>query len=375
MRDAPEAGTPEGRLPSRNIAPPEDALNAAVELLRKSKRPVIVVGHGARYQMEAVVALAEQLKAPVITTFKGKGQISDSHPLAGGVLGRSGTPIASWLMNEADCLLVFGASFSNHTGITPKKPTIQVDFDLMTLARFHAIDVPVWGEIGVTAKSLAIALEDYSGTVDQTPDVAARWKIWREEKQRRTRDDRGLGINSAVLFEKLGKAIDADAIIAVDVGNNTYAFGRYFECDSQAVLMSGYLGSIGFSFAAAMGAWSATQEDDPKYKDRQVVSISGDGGFGQYLAEINTAVKYDMNITHVLMNNGELGKISKEQRAGNWEVWQTSLHNPDFSAYAELCGALGIRVTKADELDAAFEKALSHPGPALVEVMTDAELV
>ena len=86
-------------------------------------------------------------------------------------------------------------------------------------------------------------------------------------------------------------------------------------------------------------------------------------------------MKYGMNITHVLMNNGELGKISKEQRAGNWEVWQTSLHNPDFSAYAELCGALGIRVTKAEDLEAAFEKALSHPGPALVEVMTDAELV
>ncbi len=375
LENMPSPGTPKGRLPSRKIAPPEDALSAAIGLLRKSKRPVIVVGHGARYQMDSVLALAEQLQAPVITTFKAKGQIADSHPLAGGVLGRSGTPIASWLMNEADCLLVLGASFSNHTGITPKKPTIQVDFDLMTLAKFHAIDVPVWGEIGVTSELLAKALQKSSISEDQAADVAARWKIWREEKQRRTRDDRGHGINSAVLFEKLGKAIDADAVIAVDVGNNTYAFGRYFECDSQAVLMSGYLGSIGFSFAAAMGAWSATQEDDPQFKDRQVVSISGDGGFGQYLAEINTAVKYGMNITHVLMNNGELGKISKEQRAGNWEVWQTSLHNPDFSAYAELCGAMGIRVTKADDLDAAFEKALSHPGPALVEVMTDAELV
>ncbi len=375
LQDPPAPGTPTGRLPSRSIVPPEDALNAAVELLRGAKRPVIIVGHGARFHMEPVVALAEQLKAPVITTFKGKGLISDSHPLAGGVLGRSGTPIASWLMNEADCLLVLGASFSNHTGITPKKPTIQVDFDLLTLAKFHAIDVPVWGEIGVTTKALAKALEGNSVSEDQSADVAARWKIWREEKQRRTLDDQGKGINAAILFEKLGRAVASNAIIAVDVGNNTYSFGRYFECDRHAVLMSGYLGSIGFSFPAAMGAWSATQEDYPEFKGRQVISVSGDGGFGQYLAEINTAVKYGMNITHVLMNNGELGKISKEQRAGNWEVWQTSLHNPEFAAYAELCGAMGIRVTKADDLDAAFEKALSHPGPALVEVMTDAELV
>jgi thiamine pyrophosphate-dependent acetolactate synthase large subunit-like protein len=106
-----------------------------------------------------------------------------------------------------------------------------------------------------------------------------------------------------------------------------------------------------------------------------VISISGDGGLGQYLAEVNTAVKYGMNITHVLMNNGELGKISKEQRAGNWEVWQTSLHNPEFAAYAQLCGAMGLRVTEASELGDALEEALSHPGPALVEVMTDPELV
>ncbi|MCM8857271.1 MAG: Rieske 2Fe-2S domain-containing protein [Candidatus Thiodiazotropha sp.] len=375
LTDPPPAGTPEGRLPSRNIAPATEALQAAVDLLRVSKRPVIVVGHGARFQMGGVTALAEHLNAPVITTFKAKGQIADNHPLAGGVLGRSGTPIASWLMNESDCLLVFGASFSNHTGITPKRPTIQVDYDLMTLAKFHAIDVPVWGEIGVTAQALSAALTDYHDTKDQRDEVAERWAIWREEKKRRAQDDRGKGINAAILFEKLGQAVDPDAIIAVDVGNNTYSFGRYFECQHQAVLMSGYLGSIGFSFPAAMGAWSATQEEDPQFKGRQVVSVSGDGGFGQYLAEINTAVKYGMNITHVLMNNCELGKISKEQRAGNWEVWQTSLHNPNFAEYAELCGALGIRVTDSANLGAALKKALSHPGPALVEVLTDVELV
>ena len=375
LADAPAAGTPEGRLPNRNIAPPEEALQAAVELVKKSKRPVIVVGHGARFQMESVLKLAEHLKAPIVTTFKAKGLIADTHPLAGGVLGRSGTPIASWLMNESDSLLVFGASFSNHTGITEKRPTVQVDFDLMTLGRFHAIDVPVWGEIGVTSEAMMNRLANYNDTEDQTTDVAARWKMWRAEKKSRSKDDRGEGINAAILFEHLTHSVDADAIIAVDVGNNTYSFGRYFECKQQAVLMSGYLGSIGFSFPAAMGAWAATQEDDPHFKGRQVVSISGDGGFGQYLAEINTAVKYDMNITHILMNNGELGKISKEQRAGNWDVWQTSLSNPNFAEYAELCGAMGIRVTQISELGAAIEKALNHPGPALVEVITDAELV
>ena len=124
----------------------------------------------------------------------------------------------------------------------------------------------------------------------------------------------------------------------MDVGNNTYSFGRYFECKpGQRVLMSGYLGSIGFGYPAAIGAWAATGEP--------VLCVTGDGGFGQYMGELLTAVKHDMNITHVLLNNGQLGKISKEQQAGRWDVWETSLHNPDFSEYARICGALGIRVT------------------------------
>jgi pyruvate oxidase len=378
---APEgarAGGPAGRLTPRAIAPPRESLDAAVEVIRGARRPVIIVGHGARFEMPAVLELAELLNAPVLTTFKGKGLVSDHHPLGCGVLGRSGTPIASWFMNESDALVVFGASFSNHTGITPKRPIVQVDYDPMILGKFHAVKVPVWGEIGVTAGLLAAELRDDdggAGRVDQRPEVAERWRIWRTEKERRLVEERGRGVSSAAIFAAMNRHVPADAIIAVDVGNNTYSFGRYFECRQQAVLMSGYLGSIGFAYPAAMGAWAATQEDDPRFRGRPVVAVSGDGGFGQYLGELTTAVKYGMNITHVLLNNSELGKISKEQRSGNWDVWQTSLHNPDFSQYAELCGALGVRVTSREDLDGALETALAHDGPSMVEVVADPELV
>jgi pyruvate oxidase len=368
-------GGPEGRLTPREIAPPRKALDESVSLIRRSRRPAIVVGHGARFHMPAIVKLAEWLTCPVITTFKGKGLIPDHHPLGCGVLGRSGTPIASYFMNEADCLIVFGASFSDHTGITPKKPTIQVDWDPMLLGKFHAVDVPVWGEIGVTAALFLEALGDSSGWEDQQADVAERWSIWRREKDRRQEEERGKGVSSAAVFASLSRHVAEDAILAVDVGNNTYSFGRYFECQRQAVLMSGYLGSIGFALPAAMGAWAATQEADERFQGRQVVSVSGDGGLGQYMGELTTAVKYGMNITHVLLNNSELGKISKEQRSGDWDVWQTSLHNPDFSKYAELCGAKGFRVTERDQLDEALSAALAHDGPALVEILTDVELI
>ncbi|MEM7480963.1 MAG: thiamine pyrophosphate-dependent enzyme [Acidobacteriota bacterium] len=374
-----KAGGPQGRLPERRIAPPEEAVEQALAVISGSRRPVVIVGHGARFQMDEVIALAEALDAPVLTTFKAKGQIPDDHPLGCGVLGRSGTPIASYFMNESDALLVFGASFSNHTGITPKRPIVQVDWDPMILGKFHAVKVPVWGEIGVTAKTLLHRLPERSEGENPRSEIAERWAIWRREKDRREAEGGGdngsSGVHSAAVFAAMNRQVPADAILAVDVGNNTYSFGRYFECRRQAVLMSGYLGSIGFSFPAAMGAWAATRERGTPFAGRKVVSVSGDGGFGQYLAEITTAVKYGMNITHVLLNNCELGKISKEQRAGDWDVWQTSLVNPDFAAYAELCGAKGIRVTAAGDLDAALAEAIAHDGPSLVEVVTDAELV
>lgn len=366
---------PAGRMADMAVAPPPSAMAEASDLLRKAKRPMIIVGYGALHGMENVIALAEQLNAPVATTFKAKGQIADAHPLAAGVMGRSGTPIASWFMNEADLLLVFGASFSDHTGIYEGAPTIQVDTDPMRLAKRHPVTMPVMGDVAVTADLLKAEVQKGHAALDMRGEVAERWRLWRAEKAIRVVEDNGKGVSAAALFDALTRHAPADAILPVDVGNNTYSFGRYFEpTGNQRVLMSGYLGSIGFSFPAAMGAWAATQEEGP-YKGRKVISVSGDGGFGQYAMEFTTAVKYGMNITHILMNNSELGKISKEQKAAEFEVWQTSLVNPSFAGFARSCGGMGERVKTREELDAALAKAIAHNGPSLVEIITDAELL
>ncbi|NNE40470.1 MAG: Rieske 2Fe-2S domain-containing protein [Marinicaulis sp.] len=371
-------GKPDGRLSDTRMSPPDDIIKETASRLDKAKRPMFVVGYGARCAMEEITKLAEHLNCPVVTTFKAKGQIPDTHPLAGGVLGRSGTPIASWFMNECDLIVAIGASFSHHTGIEPSKPIIQIDMDRMHLGKNHGVDLPIWGELSETLPKIREAMiaqnPGASNAVDQRKEIAERWTIWRREKERRLADNRGNGINAASLFAALTNVAPKDAVMPVDVGNNTYSFGRYFEPCGQRILMSGYLGSIGFGFPAAMGAWAATQ-DFAEYKDRKVISISGDGGFGQYAMEFTTAVKYNMDITHVLMNNGELGKISKEQRGGEWPVWQTSLSNPNFSEFAQSCGGMGRRVTDKNSLAAALKEAIAHDGPALVEVITDAELV
>ena len=365
-----KAQTPEGRITPLQIAPPEDSLDKAIELLKKATKPVIIIGHGARFHMDTIIALAEKMNSPVLTTFKGKGQISDLHPLGGGVLGRSGTPVASYFMNESDLLLVIGASFSNHTGITPKKPTIQIDFDPLALSKFHKVDVPVYGEISRTVAMLMAQSDSFiNNKVDQRVDIAHRWAIWRKEKQKRLLEDRGEGISSIAVFDVMTSIAPNNAVMCVDVGNNAYSFGRYFESKKQTFLMSGYLGSIGFALPAAMGAWAAVENDRP------IIAVAGDGGFCQYLAEMTTLVKYNMPIKVTILNNNELGKISKEQRAGGWDKWATDLVNPDFAEYAMSCGAFGKKVTDKTKLEEAMTELFNHNGPGLLEIKTDVKLI
>jgi pyruvate oxidase len=266
---------------------------------------------------------------------------------------------------------VLGASFSNHTGIATYVPTIQVDLDRMTLGKFHPVDVPLWGDIGVTLSAIGERLPA-SDRPKQRAVIARRTERWQIEKARRAELVDGAGrMHPAAVFDALSEAAPEGAVISVDVGNNAYAFGHYFECKpDQDVLMSGYLGSIGFGFPAAMGAWAATNGS------RKVIAVTGDGGFGQYLAEFTTAVKYEMPITHVLLNNSELGKISREQVTALRPVWQTDLVNPDFAAYAESCGGRGIRVETRDQLEPALREAMAvTDGPCLVEVRSSAQAV
>jgi thiamine pyrophosphate-dependent acetolactate synthase large subunit-like protein len=362
----------QGRVAASEIAPPDEELDRAVALLSGAERPVIICGNGARPFRDEILRFAERIDAPVITTFKGKGIVPDDHPLGCGVLGRSGIPVASLTMQRSDCLLVLGASFSNHTSIATWVPTIQVDLDRMILGKFHPVEVPLWGDIGRTLALLSAAVPT-SQRPAQRETVAQRWAHWRAEKaHRETLTDHQGRLHPALVFAELSVLCPEDAVIAVDVGNNTYSFGRFFECRGrQDVLMSGYLGSIGFGLPAAIGASVAVSREGPGPNGtaRKVISISGDGGLGQYLADFTTAVKYRFPLTHIVLNNGELAKISREQLGAIRPVWETNLVNPDFCDYARLCGGAGFSVRRPDELQPALKAALAYTdGPSLVEI-------
>ena len=140
--------------------------------------------------------------------------------------------------------------------------------------------------------------------------------------------------------------------------------------------MSGYLGSIGFAYPAAMGAWAATQEErHPLRRAGRSSPSRATAASGSTSPRSRRRSSTAWTSPTCCSTTSELGKISKEQRSGEWEVWQTSLHNPNFAEYANLCGALGIRVTEASQLDDALAEAMNHPGPSTVEILTDPELV
>src|SRR5256886_6628247 len=238
------AKSPQGRVAGWHTQPNAQMLAEARALIEATNRPVLIAGHGARHAVGKVRELAERLRAPVLTTFKAKGLIPDTHPLGAGVLGRSGTPVASWLMNESDLLIVVGASFSNHTGVASYKPIVQIDDDHAAIGRFHAVSVDVLGDAALTLSALAGALDSPGGgkAEAQRPDGAARWAIWRADKAQRGADDRGRGGSAAAGVEALSRDPPAGAVPTVDVGHHAYSPGRYPESARPPGLMSGDLG-------------------------------------------------------------------------------------------------------------------------------------
>ena len=242
-RSSPRADAPAGR-PVGPRGRPRDRAAEPPRWTRRSRSspapsgPVIVVGHGARFDMRRRRrARRARSHAPVLTTFKAKGLVSDDHPLGCGVLGRSGTPVASWLMNESDLLLVFGASFSNHTG----HRVVQAD-RAGRLRPDGARPLPPGRRCRCSATSAspravlrrARSPTERATAIDQRADVAERWAIWRAEKARRAPTTAGTASASAAVFAALTRHVPDDAVIAVDVGNNTYSFGRYFECSAAS---------------------------------------------------------------------------------------------------------------------------------------------
>ncbi|MDJ0790861.1 MAG: thiamine pyrophosphate-binding protein [Acidimicrobiia bacterium] len=338
-------------------------VQAIAALIDGSEHPLFVVGRGGAPHGEAIVELAEHVDAAVVTTFPAKGCIPETHHLSTGVLGRSGTPVSAAMQTKSDLIVVFGGGMAPHTGITPKRPVVRIDTDHLA-ARRNTPNVEVFAlaDAGEAANALVKATAARSRP-ELREWIALRKQWWRERKASRRGLDVDGRLTNAAVFGALEAEIPSDAVVALDVGNTTYSFGRYFEASGQRIAMSGWLGSIGYALPGAIGAAMA-------FPDRTVVAIAGDGGFGQYAMELATVAKYGLEVKVLVLRNDELGKITAEQQLADTHVWSTSLVNPSFAGMAKTLGMFGRSVATVEELTKGMADLFAHDGPGLLEIQS-----
>jgi pyruvate oxidase len=353
--------TREACVSDEDILPPDPTLREAAARINAAKSPVILAGWGAYAAAKEVSDIAKRIQAPILTTFRAKGILPEENEWVIGVLGNVGSPFARRSVEEADLLIVLGVGFSKFTGVPEEKPMVQVDLDPLKLGRNpHSFSL-----FGNCVHVLPRLLPLLSGKRNEPrKEAIARMKKEWDAQRDREADGSAVPLRPPFIMKVLSDCIPDDAVIALDVGENQWWFGRSFRMKHQRFVMSGYLASMGFSFPASLAAKLA-------YPDRPVFCITGDGGFSMAMAEFVTAVKYRLPVVVVVLNNHQLGMIQVEQMMEQYPNYATDLLNPDFAGFAGICGGAGIRVNLPDELEPAILRAMAMDQPVIVDVDTD----
>lgn len=352
----------EGNFPSRATKPADFMIRKAGRIIERSERPVIIAGFGAIDQGEVLLNLAKKIKAPITTTFRGKGVVDESETLYVGSHGGIGSTVSTKLVDDADLIIVVGSSFSDMTQI-PEKKTVQIDIDPLMIARRYNVEVGLIGNCSEILPAIYDIVQEKERE-DYLNEIKKLKEDWNELINGEV-DDSKTPLRPPYILKILNERIEDDAIVTLDVGEHCWWFGRNFQMKkSQKMLMSGNLATMGFGLPAALTSQLV-------YPDRQVVCITGDGGFSMVMADFLTAVKYKLPIKVFIFNNQQLGMIMQEQKMEGYPNWQTELQNLDYAAYAQICGGLGITVRTPEELPEAVDKALSSDKPVIVDINTD----
>jgi thiamine pyrophosphate-dependent acetolactate synthase large subunit-like protein len=352
----------EGRMPNLAFGQEDNLIEKAAQVIDEAERPAIIAGFGVMGQGTKLIKLATKISAPIITTFRAKGVIDEDHELYAGSHGSIASTAAATLVREADLLVVVGSSFSKLTRI-PEKKTVQIDINMKVIANKFPVEVGLLGNSAVLLPKLTEKVKE-NRKPEYLNEISRLKQEWTKQLQGEI-DSSAKPIRPQYVMKVLNDKIASNAVISLDVGENCWWFGRNFVMKkTQKMVMTGYLATMGFGLPGALAAALA-------YPDRQVVCISGDGGFSMVMADFLTALKYHMPIKVFILNNKSLGMIQQEQKVEGYQLWQTELYNYNFAKYAELSGGTGIKVTEPSELEAAVDRALSSNNAAIVDIDTD----
>ena len=364
-------------LPPFRPTADQESINAALALLGRAERPVIVAGGGvtASGAREELIALAEKLSIPVATALNAKAMFPADHPLAVGVPGSYSRACSNQILCEADLFFYIGShtggQLTNNYTIPPRGiKVIQLDINAQEIGRNYPAEVGLQGDVRDTLRQMLATAEVAAARTEWIGHVQGRVRDWKAEVSVHYDAD-GTPMRPERLCRELSENLPTDAILVSDTGHSGVWTGTMLDLRHPDQSFIRCSGSLGWGLPAAMGAKCAAP-------DRPVLCFTGDGGIWYHIAELETAVRCGINTVTVVNNNHSLNQerdgveaIYGGTTTGSDELWL--FEDTDFAAIAESFGCLGITVAEPGEIAGALDRAFAASRPVVIDVKTDIE--
>lgn len=354
-----------GLLPARPaIVPPDESLDRLAALLNESVRVTILCGGGVEGAHDEVVALAAALKAPIVHAMRGKEHIEWDNPYDVGMTGLIGFSSGYYAMGACDALLMLGTDFPYRQFYPQGVRVAQVDIRAENIGRRVSVEQGVIGDVKSTVAGL---LPRIAGERDDQHISAS---VEHYSKARAALDKLADGkpggrLHPQHVVRVLNELASEDAVFTADVGLPTVWSARYLAMNGKRRLVGSFWhGSMANAMPHAIGAQAA-------FPGRQVISLSGDGGFTMLMGDLLSLKQLNLPVKVVVFNNGALGFIELEQKSSGFVDFGTSFDNPDFAALAEAVGIKGIRIEDPAQLEAGIAEALAHDGPVVIDAVVE----
>ena len=349
----------------QRVAPTSTEIDRLVRLLNQAKAPAILAGAGCAGAHTELVSVAKALKAPIVHALRGKEYVEYDNPYDVGMTGLIGFSSGYHTLMSADAVLMLGTGFP-YRAFYPKEATmIQVDRDPTALGRHTTLSLGIAADVRETLSALLPKLAERSDTTFLDHALAHYHKARSGLDELAQPAGAGKPVHPQHLMRLVSELAAEDAVFTADVGTPTVWAARYLKMNGRRRLLGSFNhGSMANAMLQALGAQAAQP-------NRQVISLSGDGGFTMMMGDMLTAVQQKLPIKIILFNNSSLGFVAMEMKAGGYLDTATDLHNPDFAAMAKVAGFTSFRVEDSTNLKETLTQALAHPGPVLVDVRTE----
>jgi pyruvate dehydrogenase (quinone) len=348
-----------------SIRPSQKDLEQLADLINSARKVALFCGIGCENAHDEVVALAEKVKAPVGHTYRGKPFVDYNNPYDVGMTGMIGYGMAYEAIHECDLLLLLGTDFPYDKFLPTKTKIAQIDIRVERLGRRSKLDLGIWGDVRETLQALLPILdaktnrEFLDNTLRKHQEKLRKMNVYVDHVGKR------LPMHPEPVAAALSEVAAPNAIFTADTGMCNVWSARFIKATKDRRIIGSFNhGSMANALPQAIGAQCA-------YPGRQVISMSGDGGFAMLMGDLLTLTQYDLPIKVLVFDNGALGMVKLEMETGGFPDYQTELKNPNFAKLAEAVGMMGVRIENPADLTSGLKKALQHPGPALIDVVTD----